>query len=190
MPAPIVDLPDRAVWRDWLTANHSNSSGIWQVICKKGVGHPGLSYTDAVEETLCFGWIDSCPNKLDAGHYLLLVSPRQWGSVWSRLNKERVARLEPLGLLEGPGLAKIAAARADGSWYALDEVEAFAANLASRSHWDACGGPLRKRVLYWLASARQKETIIRRLGRIIALAEANRLSELFTSPKPEAPDGR
>ena len=173
MSVPTVDLPDRAAWRDWLAANHSNLGSIWLVISKKGARQPGLSYADAVEEALCFGWIDSRPNKLDAAHYLLLVSPRQRGSVWSRLNKERIARLDSLGLLEEPGLAKIAAAKIDGSWFALDEVEALHlptaiaealdANPATRSHRYASLGSLRKRLL-------------------------DCLTELFTSPKPEVQD--
>lgn len=196
MPVPTVDLPDRAAWRTWLAANHISSGSIWLVISKKGAGQSGVSYTEAVEEALCYGWIDSRTHKRDTHHYLLLVSPRQAGSAWSRLNKQRVARLDALGLLAAPGLAQIATTQADGSWYALDEVEALhlplalaealAANSAARSHWDVCGASLRKRVLYWLASARQQQTIARRLARIIDLAEADRLANLFTSSKPEA----
>jgi uncharacterized protein YdeI (YjbR/CyaY-like superfamily) len=193
MLPPIVELSNRTAWRDWLAANHRSSGTIWLVISKKG--QTGVSYTDAVEEALCYGWIDSRANKLDATRFLLLVSPRKRGSIWSKVNKERVARLETLGLLAAPGLAKIQAAKADGSWFALDEVEALhvppalaealAANPDASSRWDACRVSLRKQVLYWLASARQKDTIARRIERIINFAEADRLSELFTSARPE-----
>jgi uncharacterized protein YdeI (YjbR/CyaY-like superfamily) len=181
MIPPIVDLPNRAAWRAWLAANHDTSGSIRLVITKKGAPDPGVSYTDAVEEALCFGWIDSRANKLDAKRYLLLVSPRQRKSIWSRVNKERVVRLEALGLLAAPGLVKITAAKEDGSWHALDDIEALKmpANLAAAlgaqpgalDNWEASGISLRKRVLYWLASARQPETISRRITRITELTE-------------------
>jgi uncharacterized protein YdeI (YjbR/CyaY-like superfamily) len=197
MPPPIIDLPDRAAWRAWLAANHNSSGSIRLVVSKKG--QAGVSYTDAVEEALCYGWIDSRTNKLDGAHYLLLISPRRKGSIWSKQNKERIVRLEALGLMTAPGLAKITAAIEDGSWNALDEVEAlhlppalaeaFAANPNAQVHWDASSESLRKQWLYWLASARLKETIRHRVEQLVALAETDRLRELST-PKPELPDDR
>lgn len=83
----------RAEWRQWLADNHTTSDGLWLIYYKKESGKPSLSHDEAVEEALCFGWIDSVVNKLDAERHKRLFSPRKAKSNWSRLNKERVARL-------------------------------------------------------------------------------------------------
>lgn len=85
--------PDRQTWRAWLEANHASSPGVWLIYYKKGSGQPRVSYDEAVEEALCFGWIDSLPNKLDEQRCMQLFSPRKPGSTWSKLNKDRVERL-------------------------------------------------------------------------------------------------
>jgi uncharacterized protein YdeI (YjbR/CyaY-like superfamily) len=126
----VVDVPDRAAWRAWLAEHHGRGEGVWLVLGK--AGHPGLRYAEAVEEALCFGWIDSKPAKLDEARWLLSCAPRKPGSGWSAVNKERIARLTASGLLAPPGEAAIAAARADGSWASLGE-EARA--VLAQSSW-------------------------------------------------------
>src|SRR5690349_21032027 len=115
----------RAEWRAWLEANHAQTAGIWLVSYKKDTGKPRVEYEEAVEEALCFGWIDSKANKLDDERSMLWMSPRKPGTGWSRPNKERIERLTATGLIAPAGLAKIEAARKDGSWEALDAVEAL-----------------------------------------------------------------
>ena len=113
----------RAEWRAWLGENHTRPEGVWLVTYKKATGKPRVEYEDAVEEALCFGWIDSKPNKLDEERTLLWFAPRKPGTGWSRPNKERVARALSAGLMMPAGLTKIEAAKQDGSWTALDGIE-------------------------------------------------------------------
>jgi uncharacterized protein YdeI (YjbR/CyaY-like superfamily) len=117
--------PDRAAWRRWLAKEHGRSPGIWLVFDKKSSRSDRLAYGDAVEEALCFGWIDSVVRRLDDARYVQLFTPRKAKSTWSRSNKMRVERLLAEGLMAAAGLASIELAKANGSWESLDAVEAF-----------------------------------------------------------------
>ena len=90
---------DRTDWRNWLEANHATSPGVWLVYYKKHTDQPSIAYADAVEEALCFGWVDSRPNVLDDERYKQLFSPRKPKSPWSKLNKQRVEKLTQEGLM-------------------------------------------------------------------------------------------
>ena len=118
-----VLVEDRSELRSWLAEHHEDVSGIWLVTWKKGSGHPHVPYDEIVEEALCFGWIDSQPRSLDATRSARLLTKRNPRSNWSRLNKERVERLAAAGLMTPAGLAAVAAAKANGVWTALDDVE-------------------------------------------------------------------
>ena len=111
-----VTARDRAEWRAWLDANHASSPGAWLVLAKKGSGLASVSYDEAVEECLCFGWIDSKVMTIDAKRYKQLVTPRKPRSGWSASNKARVERLIREGRMAPAGLALVEAARADGAW--------------------------------------------------------------------------
>ena len=104
----------RKEWRDWLAKNHAKYAGIWFVYYKKQTGKPRVSYDEAVEEALCFGWIDSLPRKIDEKRSKLLFTPRKPKSVWSKLNKTRIERLIENGLMTEVGLAKIEATKGTG----------------------------------------------------------------------------
>lgn len=170
----------RAEWRAWLAANHTRQQGVWLISFKKSTGKPRVEYDEAVEEALCFGWIDSKPNKLDSERTMLWFAPRKAGTGWSRPNKERVERMVALGLMETAGLAKIEAAKADGSWTALDAVEALevppdlAAALAAEppavTYWEAFPRSVRRGILEWIANARTPETRARRVEETARLA--------------------
>ena len=112
-------------WNKWLERNHSRANGIWLITFKQATGRPRISYDDAVESALCFGWIDSKPRTLDAERSMLWFSPRKKGSAWSKRNKERVEKLVAANRLHEAGLAKIEDAKQDGSWIKLDSVEAL-----------------------------------------------------------------
>ena len=114
---------DRAAWRDWLASHHESSTGVWFVSWRKHAARNGPRYEDAVEEALCFGWIDSIGRKLDDDRTMLWFSPRKGGSGWARPNKERVERLTAAGLMTASGQRVIDAAIADGSWSRLDDVD-------------------------------------------------------------------
>src|SRR6476469_2355295 len=119
--APRVYVADRAAWRAWLAEHGTGSTGLW-LVYDKGRGRR-LSYDDIVEEALCFGWIDSLPRTLDDTRAMLYVAPRKPRSSWSRVNKERVERLIAAGAMTPAGLAVVEAAKAGGTWNALDRVE-------------------------------------------------------------------
>src|SRR5512134_611743 len=119
----IVEVPDRAAWRRWLAERHEQRDAIWLVFHKKTSDGRSPSYEEAVEEALCFGWIDSTVNRLDERRSLQLFAPRKPRSTWSMSNKERVARLESEGLLAPAGIRAIEVAKESGSWTALDAVE-------------------------------------------------------------------
>lgn len=184
---PLADLPrievtSRAQWREWLSRNHDCSGSIWLVTYRRS--HPfHLPYAEVVEEALCFGWIDSRPAKLDDDRTMLLLSPRKAGSRWSKLNKERIARMEALGCLHPAGQAKIAQAKADGSWAALEEVDALkipddlAAALetspTAQKHFQAFPPSTLRGILEWLLVAKTEATRRQRIAETVALAELN-----------------
>src|SRR3982074_1727277 len=114
-----------AEWRRWLRDNHNKAQGVWLVMYKAATGKSRLGYEDSIPDALSFGWIDSVNKPLDDERTALLFTPRRAGSGWSRTNKERIARLLKDGRMETAGLAKIAAAKRDGSWTLLDSVEAL-----------------------------------------------------------------
>jgi uncharacterized protein YdeI (YjbR/CyaY-like superfamily) len=173
----------RAEWRAWLEHNHGRGEGVWLITYKQATGKPRIEYDAAVEEALCYGWIDSKPNKLDAERSLLWFAPRKAGTGWSKPNKERVAKLLAAGLMAPAGLAKITAAQADGSWYALDAIEALeipsdldqalAGNPTARRYFDAFPRSVKRGILEWIATARRPETRARRVEETVALAAEN-----------------
>src|SRR5215204_6440331 len=116
---PVVQPKSRAAWRAWLQKNHASSSGIWLVFAKKHSGIPSLSYADAVEEALCFGWIDSLLNPIDDTLYKQMFTPRKAKSVWSALNKQRVDKLIAAGAMTAAGMAIITLAKKTGRWESL-----------------------------------------------------------------------
>ncbi|RSK46864.1 YdeI/OmpD-associated family protein [Hymenobacter rigui] len=178
---PVVEAPTRAAWRAWLLENHQQPTGVWLVLYRKGSGQ--LTYPEAVEEALCFGWIDSVPRKLDEERRQQYFSPRKKGSVWSALNKQRLAALEAAGQLHPAGQAKIAAARQDGSWTTLDAVEALelppdlaaalAANEVAHRHFTAFPPSVRKMVLQRLLAVKREAIRQQHIARIVALASQN-----------------
>jgi uncharacterized protein YdeI (YjbR/CyaY-like superfamily) len=113
----------REDWRIWLEEHHSRVQGVWLITYKKATGKPRMEYEDWVEEALCFGWVDSKPGKLDEERSMLWFAPRKKRTGWSRSNKERVDKLTTAGMMAPAGLAKVEAAKLDGSWNALNGVE-------------------------------------------------------------------
>jgi uncharacterized protein YdeI (YjbR/CyaY-like superfamily) len=180
----VVDVPDRATWRAWLETHHTQPAGIWLTLYKKESGQRLMTYADAVEEALCFGWIDSHPRKVNAACFRLLFSPRKPKSVWSAVNKQRIAQLREAGLMRAAGEARITIAQQNGSWEALDEVEALVvpadltaaleANAAAQQHFSSFPPSARKQLLQNLAAARRPETRQQRIERIVANAAQNR----------------
>jgi uncharacterized protein YdeI (YjbR/CyaY-like superfamily) len=188
MPARALPIPSyhpktRAEWRKWLTANHAISKGIWLILVKKNAGLAGITYLDAVEEALCFGWIDSKLNTLDTQRYKLCLSPRKPGSVWSKLNKQRIRKLVKEGRMTPAGLAKIEAAKKDRSWNKLDAIDRLAipadlleqlsANAEAKRNFEDFSNSSKKIILFWIASARRDETRQKRIEETVRLAAQN-----------------
>ena len=164
LPSDAVHATTRADWRAWLEANHERGGGVWLVSYKQATGKPRLTYDEAVEEALCFGWVDSKPRKLDDERTMLWYAPRKLGSGWSRPNKERVARAEAAGAMAPAGAAKVAAAKRDGTWTMLDAVEAlevpsdlataFAAYPDAARRFDAFPRSAKRGILEWIVQAK------------------------------------
>jgi uncharacterized protein YdeI (YjbR/CyaY-like superfamily) len=173
----------RAEWREWLAVNHTRTEGVWLISYKKASGKSSFDYNDAVEEALCFGWIDSKPNKLDEERSLLWFAPRKAGTGWSKLNKERVEKLIAAGLMQPSGLAKVEAAKQDSSWNALDAIEALeippdleealASYENAKLHFDAFPRSVKRGILEWIATAKKPETRAKRIEETARLAADN-----------------
>jgi uncharacterized protein YdeI (YjbR/CyaY-like superfamily) len=174
---PRVQPKSRNAWRAWLKKNHASSTGVRLVYAKKHSGIPSLTYNDAVEEALCFGWIDSKINPIDDAFYMQVFTPRKLKSVWSALNKARVKRLVAAGRMTPAGLVVVKAAKDSGTWNAWKHVEEMAippdlekaikANPDARRYWVSYSASRRKGVLYRLAGAKRPDTRARYLQDII-----------------------
>jgi uncharacterized protein YdeI (YjbR/CyaY-like superfamily) len=189
MPSAVDAHPEflatsRAEWRAWLERNHDSAPGVWVVTYKKGSGGPHVPYAEIVEEALCFGWIDSKGNTVADERSKLLLTPRKAGSGWSRVNKERIERLLASGVMTSAGLARIEAARADGSWSALDDIEAMVvppdldaalrADPAATEGWERFAPSVKKQLLAWVTSAKRAETRAKRVAETVAGAREGR----------------
>lgn len=182
-PPNSVHAKTRAEWRKWLQMNHSRKEGVWVITYKKASGKPHVSYEDLVEEALCFGWIDSKGNKLDEERTMLWCAPRQAGSNWSGLNKTRVGKLLAAGLMEPAGLAKVEAAKENGTWNALDKVEALeipadlakalSSNKDAKKHFDEFPRSAKRAILEWILNAKRPETRAKRIAETAELAAKN-----------------
>jgi len=184
-----VYVADRAAWRQWLATNHATSPGIWLVFDKKSSRADRLAYVDAVEEALCYGWIDSTVRTLDDARYVQLMAPRKPKSTWARTNKERVERLIEQGLMADAGLASIERAKANGSWTSLDAVESLAvpADLAralralpgAARNFAEFSPSARKGYLHWISQAVRAETRAHRVAHVAQFAASNQKSRHF-----------
>jgi uncharacterized protein YdeI (YjbR/CyaY-like superfamily) len=174
---------DRKTWRKWLEKNHTASAGIWLIYYKKDSGKTGVTYAEAVEEALCFGWIDSTQRPRDEESSKQSFMPRKDKSTWSRPNKQRVEKMEQEGLMTDAGRAKIEIAKQNGSWTSLDDVEdlivpdqlakAFAKNKTAKKNFDAMSASVKKQFLYLLSSTKVAQTRKKRIAEIIRLTKAN-----------------
>ncbi len=177
--APVMVWPkSRAAWRAWLAKHHADSPGVRLVVKKKYSPGPGVLYEEAVEEALCFGWIDSSSNRLDGDSFTLYVSPRKPRSVWSASNKRRIASLTRRGLMEEPGRAAVRVARKNGTWQMLADVDALrippdlqnalAVDAGTRRGFDSLSAASRRILIYRVLSARRPETRARRVAEAVA----------------------
>ena len=174
-----VEVRSRAELRAWLMANHGQSDSIWLVTHKKpSPWH--IPYGDIVDEVLCFGWIDSQPRLLDEARSMLRLSPRKPKSGWSKVNKDRIARLIADGLMAAPGLARIEQAKANGTWTLIDAATAntvpedlaaaFARHPGAEQNFMGFPPSTRRAILEWITLARRPETRAARIEQTASLA--------------------
>lgn len=176
-------------WRKWLEKNHQQKNSVWLVIHKKNTANTNLSWSQAVDHALCFGWIDSTKRTIDAERYKQYFCKRKAVSNWSKINKEKVTSLTKKGLMTQAGHKSIAIAKANGSWTILDTVEALEipADLAEElkkrkgatEFFVALSKSGKKQLLYWVISAKRKETRQKRIHEIAENAGKNQKPKQF-----------
>ena len=181
----------RRQWRRWLQKNHTTSKEVWLVFHKRHTGMPNIPYDAAVEEALCFGWIDSLIKKLDDERYARKFTPRSPGSVWSESNKRRAAKMMRQGQMTEAGLVRIEEARSSGEWRRVrsrpqaaalvkripaELSVAFADHPRAKVNFLAMAPSYRKQYVMWIASAKRPATRRRRTREAIEkLERAERL---------------
>ena len=179
----------RQHWRKWLEKNHARKDAVWVLQYRKEANKPTINWREAVDEALCFGWIDSIKKRLDDECTVQFFSKRKAKSTWSKINKEKVMDLIAAGKMTSAGMACIETAKQNGSWNLLDEVEdltipkdlekAFRANKGAKKYFQACSKSRQKMMLQWVALAKQPETRARRIAEIAELAAAGKRPKQF-----------
>jgi uncharacterized protein YdeI (YjbR/CyaY-like superfamily) len=174
---------DRYEWRKWLEVNHEAEKSVWLLMYHKSCDKPSVYYDEAVEEALCFGWIDSKSVKQAHESSYLFFSKRNPKSNWSKANRERVAKLSEQGLIAPAGQKMIDLAKASGTWDALADVEncvipndlqqLFDENKMAYDNFLAFSPSAKKIILGWIYTAKRPETRQQRIAETVAQAEKN-----------------
>lgn len=177
--APRIEFRTRAELRDWLARHHEQDESVWAVTYKKS--HPDyLEFGQVLEELMCWGWVDSSVRRVDESRHMHLISPRKETSAWSGTNKAIVRRMRESGQMTPAGEAKIAAAKANGMWGFLDDVERLErpadldAALAGKllDGWQAYPASIRRAALEWIKLAKTQATRDKRIADIASSLEA------------------
>ncbi len=187
---------NRQHWREWLQTHHAEKKSVWLTYFKKKVSTPGITYNEAVEEALCFGWIDSKAKPVDDETYKQFFSRRKPTSVWSKINKERIQRLIDNGLMTQAGFEAIKLAKQNGSWTILDDVEAliipadleeaFQNRPNAKSYFLGLSRSDKRNILQWLVAAKRTETRQNRMAELIELADQQLKPKLIQRAKKRA----
>jgi uncharacterized protein YdeI (YjbR/CyaY-like superfamily) len=167
-------------WREWLQAHHAEKQSVWLIYHKQKSATPSLTWSQAVDEALCFGWIDSRAQPLDDERYRQFFSRRKPGSGWSKINKAKVERLIAAGLMAPAGFASIETAKQNGAWTLLDDVEelrlpadlaqALQARPLAARYFESLSRTDRRNLLQWLVLAKRPATRQKRMVEIVDLA--------------------
>lgn len=182
----------RGELRKWFEKNHEKESQLWLIVYRKESTVPSVYYDEIVEEALCFGWIDSKPNKRDAESFYLYLAKRKLKSKWSKLNKQRVARLIKEKKMTPAGMSMVTVAKKTGTWEALNEVDArvipadlqklFDQNKTAFQNFSAFAPSAQRGILEWILNAKKPETRLKRITETVTLAEKNIKANF---PKPQ-----
>jgi uncharacterized protein YdeI (YjbR/CyaY-like superfamily) len=167
-------------WRTWLEKNHNKKPSIWLIQYKKGIGKPTIGWSEAVDEALCFGWVDGKRKSIDAEKFMHFFCKRRPKGTWSKINKEKIKQLIAEGRMTQSGLDCIEAAKQNGSWNILDEVEeltipkdlskAFKDHPGLKEFFSGLSKSVKKAMLHRLAFAKRPETRQNRINEIVQLA--------------------
>jgi uncharacterized protein YdeI (YjbR/CyaY-like superfamily) len=176
-----LSAENRSIWRSWLQDNHLGRQSVWLIIYRKTSGQASIYYEEAVEEALCFGWVDSKGNKRDPESYYLLFAKRNPKSKWSKINKNRVAKLLEQGQMYKVGIEVVEAAKQNGAWTALDDIDdlvipadlkdALDSYSGSFEQFDAFPPSAKKGILEWIQNAKLPETRKKRIDETASLAQ-------------------
>ena len=183
----------RQEWREWLQDNHDKKQSVWLIYYKKKSNIPTVIYSEAVDEALCFGWIDSKSKPIDEHKFMQFFSRRKPNSVWSRVNKEKIERLTNEGLMTKAGYEIIEIAKQNGSWTILDEAEALIIpddldkelqkRKNAKEYFLSLSRSDKRNILQWLVLAKRQETREKRIAEIIELADKNQKPKQFSRQK-------
>ena len=179
---PVLPFTDKQAWAKWLDEEHDRAAGIWLKFAKKNSGIPSLTYEDAVEVALCYGWIDGQMKGFDAKYWLQKFTPRRAKSIWSKINTERAERLIARGEMRPAGLREVEAAKQDGRWQAAyasqknmtvpqDFQSALNKNKKARAFFETLTGANRYAILFRIETAKKAETRARRIEKFVEMLE-------------------
>jgi len=179
---PTVAFASRAAWEAWLAAEHERSDGVWLKLAKKG--QDGVSYAEAVEVALCYGWIDGQARSLDEAYWLQRYTPRRARSKWSKINRDKARALIDAGRMQPAGLREVERAKADGRWDAAyagartatvpdDLQRALDADPQASDFYATLDGANRYAILYRIEDAKRPETRARRIAKYVAMLHAH-----------------
>ncbi len=180
---PIMPFESKAAWEQWLEEHHAEPQGLWLKIAKKGSGHHSVTYTEALDVALCFGWIDGQKDKFDAEYFLQKFTPRRKKSGWSQVNVDKAKSLIEQGKMRAAGLAEIERAQADGRWAAayasqskITVPDDFQATLnqhpAAQEFFNQLNSVNRYAILYRITTAKKTETRQKHIEKYIAMLNA------------------
>jgi uncharacterized protein YdeI (YjbR/CyaY-like superfamily) len=185
----MISPKSRQEWREWLQENHDKKQSVWLIYYKKKSNIPTVKYSEAVDEALCFGWIDSKAKPLDEEKFMQFFSRRKPKSVWSGINKEKIERLINEGLMTKAGYHIIEIAKQNGSWTILDEAEAltipkdldeaFQTRQNAKNYFSGLSRSDKRNILQWLVLAKRQETRQKRISEIAELADQKQKPKQF-----------
>ena len=191
MPDEIKTLTfaTQKAWRNWLAQNHQTEQAIWLIFYKAGAGKKAITYSEAVDEALCFGWIDSKVQKVDEQSRRQYFSKRKPRSVWSKINKAKIERLVADGLMTPAGMSCIELAKQNGSWNSLDDIDEMivptdlqkplSKSKTALEFFSSLSPSNKKLLLEWLATAKRPETRQKRIDEIVANAKQKKKPPQF-----------
>jgi uncharacterized protein YdeI (YjbR/CyaY-like superfamily) len=180
---PVIAFPSKADFEAWLEREHDRAGGVWLKIAKKGAGIDTVSYAEAIEVALCFGWIDGQKGKLDDTYWLQRFTPRRSRSPWSEINRTKAMTLIEAGAMRPAGLDEVRRAQADGRWekaYAgqrtaevpADLQAALEAEPTARAFFATLNAANRYAIIYRVNDAKKPETRARRIAKFVAMLAA------------------